>query len=193
MPEVQSPSGARARLAETCGFEPFARLKIEHHMNKRISTRLVSRRSRVNEAQAKLLAASVRNLEGAFLIEFSSGPYDPDNGDTERFWGLPEYQFFCDAAYACGFVCTDSSRVTPLACPARGGISVHAHRKHLLSHRGTRTGRPAQRRRGPRLCLRPCVNRTQRRRAAALRRHLRLPPYFRYSLCHFSNSSMRMI
>jgi hypothetical protein len=82
-------------------------------VNKTISTKLVSRRSRVTQAQAKLFAAAIRHLEDAFSIEFSEA-YDPDSGDTERFWALPQYQFFHDTAYACGFVCTDFTSTYPL-------------------------------------------------------------------------------
>jgi hypothetical protein len=65
-----------------------------------------SKRSVVYEAQAEFLARCIRRLEIAFHQSFSA-PYDPDAGDSPRFWAMPEYEVFHDAAYACGFVCDD--------------------------------------------------------------------------------------
>ncbi len=65
-----------------------------------------SKRTSVYESQARFLAGCIRRLEEAYHSHFDK-PYNPDAGDSDRFWALPEYEVFHDAAYACGFVCTD--------------------------------------------------------------------------------------
>jgi hypothetical protein len=65
-----------------------------------------SKRTSVYESQARFLASCICRLEEAYRRHFDR-PYNPDAGDSDRFWALPEYEVFHDAAYACGFVCTD--------------------------------------------------------------------------------------
>ncbi len=67
-----------------------------------------SKRSAVNESQARLLAKLINMLEGAVLAHFNLA--DLERIDLNRFkeiWDLPEYNLFVEGAYACGFVCTD--------------------------------------------------------------------------------------
>jgi len=67
-----------------------------------------SKRTSVYASQARFFARCIRRLEEAYRRHFDK-PYNPDVGDSARFWALPEYEVFHDAAYACGFVCTDFS------------------------------------------------------------------------------------
>jgi len=71
-----------------------------------IKQKLPSKRTSVYESQARFFARCIRRLEEAYRRHFDK-PYNPDVGDSDRFWALPEYEVFHDAAYACGFVCTD--------------------------------------------------------------------------------------
>ncbi|PRZ56354.1 hypothetical protein BX589_1014 [Paraburkholderia fungorum] len=67
-----------------------------------------SKRSAVNEFQARTLALLTETLESAALRHF--GVPGRERLHTERhkeFTALPEYRLFVEGAYACGFVCTD--------------------------------------------------------------------------------------
>lgn len=66
----------------------------------------LSKRIPVHEVQAKFLALCIHRLDSAFRHSFAA-PYNPDVGDSDKFWALPEYKIFHDATYACGFVCAD--------------------------------------------------------------------------------------
>jgi hypothetical protein len=74
--------------------------------NMLIKQRQPLKRTPVYAAQARFLANCIRRLEEAYRRHFDR-PYNPDAGDSERFWALPEYKIFHNAAYACGFVCND--------------------------------------------------------------------------------------
>ena len=78
-----------------------------------IKKKLPSKRTSVYESQARFLAGCIRRLEEAYRRHFDK-PYNPDVGDSARFWALPEYEVFHDAAYACGFVCTDFAPTYPI-------------------------------------------------------------------------------
>lgn len=71
-----------------------------------ITPKLPSKRTPIREAQALFVAGRIRDLDRAFHLHFDK-PYNPDAGDSARFWALPEYELFQDAVYACGFVCAD--------------------------------------------------------------------------------------
>lgn len=73
----------------------------------------LSKRSPVYEYQASFLANCIHKLDEARIRAFGAG-YDPESGDTEKFWALPAYDTFQNAAYACGFVCTDLPPTYPL-------------------------------------------------------------------------------
>jgi hypothetical protein len=79
----------------------------------KICRRPLSRRAPVHESQARFLAACIRSLaeERRRLLK---PRYDPEAGDTAKFLSLHSYRVFHDAAYACGFVCTDLPSTYPL-------------------------------------------------------------------------------
>ena len=79
----------------------------------RITSKLPSKRASIREPQARYFALCIRGLEQAFRRSFDNS-YNPDAGDSERFWALPEYDLLHDAAYACGFVCCDFKPNYPL-------------------------------------------------------------------------------
>ena len=73
----------------------------------------VSRRAPVYEVQAHYMAKAIRSL-----VDTCSSLFRPNTELTlEKFYEfqvLPEYKQFEEAAYACGFVCTDYHRFFPL-------------------------------------------------------------------------------
>lgn len=71
-----------------------------------ITSKLPSKRTPIYKSQARYLAHRIHGLERVFRRNFDK-PYNPNTGDSKRFWALPEYDLFHDAAYACGFVCAD--------------------------------------------------------------------------------------
>ncbi|MGF6658198.1 hypothetical protein OKW34_008788 [Paraburkholderia youngii] len=74
----------------------------------RIRRRPPSKRSVVNEFQARALALLIDHLEKAALHLFEAPSRERLPLERhEEFFALPEYQLFVEGAYACGFVCTD--------------------------------------------------------------------------------------
>ncbi|MDD5462646.1 MAG: hypothetical protein PHG00_13605 [Methylococcales bacterium] len=73
----------------------------------------ISRRTQVYEVQAHYMAKAIYSLVDAYSREFR-----PNTELTleifYRFRGLNEYKQFEEAAFVCGFVCTDYSRFFPL-------------------------------------------------------------------------------
>lgn len=67
-----------------------------------------SKRSAVNESQARFFAKLINMLEGAMLAHFDLADVERiDINRHDEIWNIPEYRLFLDGAYACGFVCTD--------------------------------------------------------------------------------------
>ena len=67
----------------------------------------------VYTSQSHFLAKCIRRLENA-AKDFFAGEYDPGADELTLFWAQPDYEIFCDAAYACGFVCDDLSPDFPI-------------------------------------------------------------------------------
>lgn len=73
----------------------------------------VSKRTPVYEVQALHLAKAIRGLEDLCRREFRSAT-ELSLEDYNRFREAPEYQIFEEAAFVCGFVCADYSRLFPI-------------------------------------------------------------------------------
>lgn len=73
----------------------------------------VSRRTPVYEVQARYLAKAIHRL-----VDACSRQFRPETEltleDYCRFREMPEYEGFEEAAFVCGFVCTDYARFFPL-------------------------------------------------------------------------------
>ena len=104
-----------------------------------ITSRLPSKRTPIRDSQARYLAERIRSLEHAFRRHFDK-PYNADAGDSARFWALPEYDLFHDAAYACGFVCADltpnysleSANIRPFELIGQESLNGLRHYLHTL-------------------------------------------------------------
>ncbi|SAL19084.1 hypothetical protein AWB73_01131 [Caballeronia turbans] len=84
----------------------------------RIRRRPASKRSAVNEYQARALALLIDHLEKAALRHFSTPSREWLPLDRyEEFFALPEYRLFVEGTYACGFVCTDFAPSGPTVEP----------------------------------------------------------------------------
>jgi hypothetical protein len=79
----------------------------------KIQSGAVSSNSTVFEPQARFLATCIRRLERDVVRELGAN-YDPSAGIASRFWDIPAYEIFHDAAYACGFVCDDLTADFPI-------------------------------------------------------------------------------
>lgn len=85
----------------------------------KIRRKPASKRTAVNEFQARMLALLIDALEAAALKHFDVHGHErlpaEQHGD---FTALPEYRLFVEGAYACGFVCTDFAPGGPTIEPS---------------------------------------------------------------------------
>ncbi len=85
-----------------------------------------TRRTPVREDQALFLAACIRALNEDLVAVLGPGTR-PDPRSSEKLWALRSYQIFCDAAYACGFVCTDLAPTYPLSAAHQSPDTTVGH------------------------------------------------------------------
>jgi hypothetical protein len=84
----------------------------------------VSKRTPVYEVQVLYLVKAIRKLEEVCLREFRAET-ELSLKDFNLFREMPEYECFIEAAFVCGFVCTDYSRFFPLE-------NVHARPNEII-------------------------------------------------------------
>lgn len=81
----------------------------------RISRRPATRRSTVNQHQARHLSQLIRLLERQALAHFRvRSPSRLPTARHKEFFKLEAYALFLEGAYACGFVCSDLKPDNPL-------------------------------------------------------------------------------
>lgn len=81
----------------------------------RIVRRPASKRSTVNQHQARHLSQLIRLLERQALAHFRvKNPARLPTGRHKEFFRLEAYALFLEGAYACGFVCSDLKPDNPL-------------------------------------------------------------------------------
>ena len=95
-----------------------------------------SKRTPVNEFQARHFAHLIRALEQALLAHYRAPSVDRLPADRfEEAWALDEYRLFCEGAYACGFVCNDFKPDGPLdAAKARPEATIAGWDFFTLRH-----------------------------------------------------------
>jgi hypothetical protein len=81
----------------------------------RITRRPATKRSAVNQHQARHLSQLIRLLERQALAHFRvKSPARLPTGRHKEFFRLEAYPLFLEGAYACGFVCGDLKPDNPL-------------------------------------------------------------------------------